>query len=345
MKSDGIHWNINEILPYQRNFNFINSVRDYGKTYSCFGYFFEQFFKKGREFVYFVRKAKDLKEANVMDATAKVRDRIYPDEKFVYLKNTMYHVKEEADGKILTPVAYTLCLKDFENIKRKSFPRVYYGLFDEYVKEEGITEYVTGWQEPKIILNIYDSIDRKEDRLKLFFLANHITPYNPYHLYPVFKLPIIQPGEIYKNKNVLFQNAKPGEKFLELMKENRFSEMVEGSEYGNYAHGGEYLLLDNKFIKKRTPGTYLLCNINYSGFYFGVWWNRKETEMFISDKYNLQERTYVIETEDHGLNTILIKGKGNTVIKFIAEYFRNARLYYETEEIKARAEMAIWKIV
>ena len=32
---DGIHWNIYDILPYQRNFNLINGERSMGKTYTC----------------------------------------------------------------------------------------------------------------------------------------------------------------------------------------------------------------------------------------------------------------------------------------------------------------------
>lgn len=35
---DGLHWNIYEILPYQRNFNFINSERSIGKTYTTEAY-------------------------------------------------------------------------------------------------------------------------------------------------------------------------------------------------------------------------------------------------------------------------------------------------------------------
>ena len=64
---DGIHWNIYDVLPYQRNFNLINSERSIGKTFTTLFYFIDKCITKKLEFVYITR-TKEEKQENALDA-------------------------------------------------------------------------------------------------------------------------------------------------------------------------------------------------------------------------------------------------------------------------------------
>ena len=50
-----LYWNINEILSYQRNFNFINGPRSIGKTYTTLKHIIDNSIKRNKEFAYIVR--------------------------------------------------------------------------------------------------------------------------------------------------------------------------------------------------------------------------------------------------------------------------------------------------
>ena len=42
-----MYWNINEIMSYQRNFNFINGARSIGKTYTTLKYCYRRAIERG----------------------------------------------------------------------------------------------------------------------------------------------------------------------------------------------------------------------------------------------------------------------------------------------------------
>ena len=69
---DGIHWNIYDILPFQRNFNLINGERSLGKTYTCQMFTLDKCIEKGFEFVYIVRTQDEKKHGVLEEAYQKV---------------------------------------------------------------------------------------------------------------------------------------------------------------------------------------------------------------------------------------------------------------------------------
>ena len=81
-----MYWNINEIMSYQRNFNFINGARSIGKTYTTLKYCYRRAIERGEEFVYLVRTKQILKSGALEEASKKVLQKEFPevDIKFKY---------------------------------------------------------------------------------------------------------------------------------------------------------------------------------------------------------------------------------------------------------------------
>lgn len=59
---------LNKILPYQRNFNFINGERSIGKSYTIMKFVIKKCLKKGYEFVYIVRTKNQKKSGALGDS-------------------------------------------------------------------------------------------------------------------------------------------------------------------------------------------------------------------------------------------------------------------------------------
>lgn len=113
MKYGGKYWNIKQILPYQRHFNFINGVRSIGKTYTCLGYFIERYLKSGEQFIYIVRTQDEKKAGILSQAMQKVLDIEFPGLECKFSSDACL-----LDGDI---IAHCRALSEVIKIKNKAF--------------------------------------------------------------------------------------------------------------------------------------------------------------------------------------------------------------------------------
>lgn len=276
----GKYWDPGIIMPYQRTFNFINGPRGIGKTYSLLKWLIKQALK-GREFVYVVRTQDEKKDMVLEFALKKVLQNEYPDLDCAFSMNACM----EGSGTL----AHCLALTEAIKVKKRSYPNVYYMLFDEYTIEKGTGRYINGFQEPELFVNLYDTIDRREDRVKCFFMGNNTSYYNPYHLYPLFGMPhdvdFVKEGKIWTNKITLFQRATPSEELTEDFNQNTFVEAAAATRYGEYAVGGVYG--DDKFrpIQPLTDKSVYRATVHTSGGpVFAMYTDEYEHKLIFSSK-------------------------------------------------------------
>ena len=327
---DGLHWNIYDILPYQRKFNFIEGKRVIGKSYTTQFYCMDRYLTRGQEFINLVRYKNALNKKSFEKKFDKVIQEKYHDYKFKFTKEYM-----TLDGEV---VCQNMAISSYQDYKSMSFPRVKHIIFDECLPENPkTTRYVEGWNEPNLVLNIYDTVDRKEDRVICFFLGNLTSFYNPYHLHEVFKFPYIEEGKIWTGKNVLFQRATATDALIAKLKASEFGQMTEGSEYGNFASGCTYQDEDQSMIDSLPVGCKFIFTIIYKGFSFGVWTNRQGSLIYVSKKYEEKnKRVYALTLEDHTENTLITKCK-DSLIGWLATGFKNGKVRFENEETKIKA--------
>ena len=217
----GIYWDINKILPYQRNFNLINGERSIGKTYTTQKWVVNRCLEKHQQFVYLVRTQSEKKEGVLLTAFQKVLDKEFPGVEVSSSEETL-----SLNGET---VGWCIALSESQKIKKRSFPNVYYMIFDEYMLEEGSRSmYVSGWKEPDLLLSIYHTIDREEDRVKVFMLGNNTSFYNPYHMHPAFNVQPIKQGQIWTSENVLYQWAEGSEQLKDKRASSKFGKMIAG---------------------------------------------------------------------------------------------------------------------
>lgn len=350
---DGIHWNINEILPYQRNFNFLISQRRTGKTYTVQMYTTAKCIENNQQFIYVCRTESELNEGLLQDAYLKVLMKEFPGKEFSIDKKHIYYLEpvgEDKKGKTIYNkilIGYGIALSSVYKMKKKSFPLVKYIIFDEYTIEfNSKSSYVDGWKEPERFLNLYDTVDRNEDRVICFFMGNTLDFYNPYHIHPVFKLKNVNIGEIWTNKFCLFQRIKPSEKLMEYNKKSKFSQMIEGSQYGKMANEGIYTEDNEDFIASMPAYSQYSMTFSYMGDKYGVWADKINYWIVISNKINPSyKRCYALTPKDHKEDTIY--GKKNQVphIKWLGDQYKQGRVRYENMEIKTKLGEAMVKLL
>ena len=338
---DGLHWNIYDVLPFQRCFNFINGPRTTGKTYTMLFFFLVQaIYKEDREFIYLCR-TKDEKESGIFESTfSKVIREQAKTENIVFTKEECRILYEDGSEKML---GYCFALSEYKKIKKRAFPKVKYIGMDEYMLEDdgrSKREYVNGWKEPDLFLNIYQSVDRDEDRVICFLLGNNTKFHNPYHMHPAFNIKPVQPGEYYLSENVLFTIVKTSDKLKEIKDNTKFARMINNTEYGRYANNGEYIYDNNNFVEPIKGLTKYKITLRYLGESFGVFQGLETGHIYVSDSVNDEcLHIYAFTSADHNIESLLVKN--NPLIKWLGKQYLAGNVRFTSEKVKIKIEPAI----
>lgn len=193
-------------------------------------------------------------------------------------------------------------------------------VFEEYI--EPTNRYLKN--EIFMLFEFYSTVDRYTNT-QLFGLGNTMTAYNPY--FEFFGIiPTVKRFTWYKSKTLLVENVNlPGHS--QFVKNQRFYNLVEGTEYGDYLTDNSPWMDDNYNIEERPKDSELLYNICYEGKVYGVWCDKERTKEFISKKHNPQYTTYAslksMKEEYYPIK------KGETAHKWLNDCITNGNLYFD----------------
>lgn len=328
------YFDIGKVVSYNRNFNFINGLRSIGKTYTTLKYIIRKCVEKQVEFVYIVRTKNEKKNNALEEGLEKVLVREFPEFDFEITAEEI-----TLDG---VSIGRCIALTEAYEIKKHSFPNVKYMVMDEYILENKTGgRYVNGWNEPDLLLSIYHTIDREEDRVVCFFLGNNISFYNPYHMHPAFNIPHIEPGNIWCNENVLFYWAVPSEELQEEKSHSKFLNMIQNTKYGTYAAKGEYVEDSIVFIEKMPAACRPLFTILCDEHKFTIW--NDHDILYISDNVtDTAPFIFALTMPDHNESSYFTKSsKLNFHLDLLRKSYINAKVRFTSPEVKALSEPAL----
>ena len=177
------------------------------------------------------------------------------------------------------------------------------------------------------LFEFYVTVDRYTNT-QLFGLANLMSAYNPYFDY--FGItPFREEFKWYKNKTLLVQNVRV-KGMEEFVKEQRFYNLVEGTDYADYLVNNTPWQDDHAFIEKRPGDSQLYFNIRAYGQLFGVWSNNGI--LYVSKKNNPNSITFAgLKSKQTGDE---IFSKGHNAHKVLVEAMNRANIRYDTIPIR-----------
>lgn len=319
---------IMNLMTYGCNFIMIDAPRSVGKTYSALKIIIKNCIKNGVEFAYICRTQEEKKAGVLEKSVQKVMQNEYKGIEYECDTDKMYIVDNE-EKRVL---AYCLALSESQKIKKYSYPKCKYMLFDEYMLESG-GRYVQGEHEPDLLLSIYHTIDREEDRVICFLLGNNTNFYNPYHMHKAFHIPYCEEGQTYRGNNVVFRRLGRSIELTMSKESCKFLQMIDGTDYGNFATGGVYGDSHNEFIATRPSAAKLYIAIVYNGTYYGMWYDNTTYLMYIDTKVNPNCKNAYAAT-DKDISESVLRNRGTTGL--IKDLFMKGKCRFVTPEIRAK---------
>ena len=121
-----------------------------------------------------------------------------------------------------------------------------------------------------------------------------------------------------------------------IKKQTRFGQIIDGTEYVDYAYDNEWLLDNMDFIEKKTQRSRYYLTLRYKDSYIGIWFDDLQWLFYISGDYDLQwKHVYSVTTDDHKPNVMLLNaGKKLPWLKELIDAYQNGAVRYESIKLK-----------
>lgn len=317
---DSIYWDIRECLSYNCLFNFIIGPRGVGKTFATKKYTINNFINKNEQFVYLRRYKTEFAKIKKFFGDIETK---YPEQEFAV----------NADFKIDGKTAGTYYpLSKMITQKSVPFPYTTSIVFDEFIIDKGCIRYLTN--EVETFLEAYSTIARDRD-VKVFFLSNAITEYNPYFLY--FN---IEPTSRITRRGDIYIERVEAPEFTEHMNNSRFGKLIQGTDYADYAFNNVSLRDNNYFIREKSGKCKYLFTIKTEQYLLGIWENRNI--YYLSEDVQTNAPIMAIDIDSFTPEIIYAD---KFLIKLLEKAFKESRLYYESQKIKSIANKILRKVV
>lgn len=328
MEASDLYWNIDRTLSYNCLFNFIIGMRGVGKTYGSLKWCIKHYKSTGKQFLYVRRIKTELEKLTIMHGGRLFNavKREFPDDDLKAESNILSMNKEV--------IGYSQALSTASILKSDAFPDVDTIIFDEFIIDNSGTYHYLK-DEVRKFFDLYETVARGRD-VRVLFLSNAVSVTNPY--FDFFHLNKPVNGDIQrfgKHKDILVENTV-NTRLQAQKKQSRFGQIIEGSDYSDYAYSNEWLLDNEDFIANKPGNCRYYVSVRYKDTWLGVWFDDVNYRYYISLDVDQQcPYKYSATTDDHKPNIMLFSiGKKMAWIKELIDAYQLGCVWYESVKIK-----------
>lgn len=278
------YYNYDKLNSYNGTYNFLVGGRGLGKTYGAKKKAIKDALNpdKQDQFIYLRRYKTEMTTArNTFFADIQNE---FPDWDFKVMGGmalaTPAGTRDEKKRSWIT-IGYFISLSTAQTQKSVAFPRVKTIIFDEFLIEKGALHYLP--DEVTIFNNFYSTVDRYQDKTKVFFLANSVSIMNPYFI----------EYEIRPDDKKEFTSAAQGfiichfpnaENFSASVMETKFGKFIKDTDYADYAVGNQFDDNTDAMLHPKDSKARYLFTLECHNGEFSVWLNMFTLEYFVQDR-------------------------------------------------------------
>lgn len=263
--SDLPYYSFDRLLSYGGTINMAVGARGLGKTYGAKRLVIRNAVRKGEEFVYVRRFKTELKHVSTFFNDIAVE---FPDYEFRVVGRTASYRRRGDEDAAWTTMGYFIALSSAATLKSVSYPKVTVMIFDEFIIETGNRRYLPG--EVDTFLDLYSTIDRNQDRVRVLMLSNAVRSVNPY-----FVEWRLRPGKSFQRRGSGYVVCEiiDNESFADRVSETKFGRFIRTAspEYAKYAIDNEFADDTPALLGRKPPHARCAGIVRTRAGVFSVW--------------------------------------------------------------------------
>lgn len=294
------YYNFNRISSYNAKFSGVCGGRGLGKTYGAIKSAIKAYQRtEVDQFIYLRRFKTELAAAKRTFFDAFIANNEFPDWDFRVngdLAEMVHHSSAGEKKREWKIIGYFIALSQAQNQKSVAFPNVKTIIFDEFIIEKGATHYL-GTDETTVFLNFYSTVDRWQDKTKVWFLANSVSIMNPY-----FRKWDIEPDKeqnriVRRGNGYVAFDFPDSEDFASSVFETEFGKFIQGTDFADFAVGNKFKDNNDQLIREKDPKARYMFTLETRKGAFSVWRNNFTGNFWIGERKVGNEQTFTLVPE------------------------------------------------
>lgn len=317
-------YNAQQLLSYKRLYNFIVGVRGHGKTYDetkrCIDIGLKE---KKLSFIVLVRYKEDI--LFIKNSWWSIVEHLYPKYEFFSVRRLIYARDKEKNETYV--IGEFVALSEYMRVKKSPRPYVKIIFFDEFLNEE--SDYLS--EEIEKFMSVCDSIIRNREDVRVLLVSNTITLINPYFSY--FGINKLN-GRFTKGLHSSIVEFTDSEEFIKFREKTKFGSTIVGTDYGNFALSGAFMLDDMTNVIENPP-------FKTKHYLFNIVLNENNIEvnlvnglLYFSKSNDYTRRSYTPYVENAKMYHSTYVDKSFRYFKMIQKYFMGNKVMYHSLIIK-----------
>lgn len=307
LKKKHPYYDYGTLLSHNAVYNFLVGGRGLGKTFGAKKRAIDRYLRHGEQFIYLRRYQKEMIARETFFADIQ---HLYPQWDFRPNGNKFEVAPastREDKRRNWETVGYAIPLSTAQQQKSVAFPRVTTIIFDEFIIEKGVVHYLP--DEATVFNNFFSTVDRWQDKTKVFFLANSVSIVNPYFLkYDIIPVQGEEWIKIRDSTGSVFGIVHlPDDKlFAKSVLDTRFGRFIEKTDYADYAVGNEFADNGRELVGVKNPHARHLFNLETRLGWFSVWQDPLGDEYYAAQRLPGNQLTYTLLPENVTEDRILL---------------------------------------
>lgn len=347
------YYDIRKVMSYNAIYNFIVGARGLGKTYGFKYKSIKDALNGKGQFIYLRRYKSELITAK-LTFMVDVQDK-FPEHEF-QVQGFKLRAREidreaereaEAAGKAYKnsnhweDIGFFAALSTAQSMKSVSFAGVRKVIYDEFIIEKSLMHYLPN--EPTVMINFLNTVDRNRDLVKVYFLANSVSIQCPYFLEYGIR-PDELPEISTSHKGFICTHFPLSGKFAEQVKATRYGRFISGTDYEKYAVGNEFADAHSSLIAPKPADALFQWNFETKHGIFSFWEGANLSELSkahrgrpvyfaVDRRVNDGRRMFTLVPEKMDENRVLVTYSD----KFVGMYrtaFRQGRIYFDKPQTR-----------
>lgn len=325
--------------------NVVTGARSFGKTYGWKKRCIKNFIEKGETWGYlrtFDQEIKDIladgPEAFFSDI---MRNDEFPGYRFRALGRTMQcgkllgideKGKEQVDWKVM---GQFMALTKAQSYKGKTVANMTMLVFDEFIRETRVPPYPSNCV--NMLINLWETVDRRENRVRIVMLANAADVVNPYFV--AWGIVPPEPGchiKVKHGRSFIYVENCWSKEFDAYADDSEIGKFTEGSAYQLYAQKNLFANQSGLFVIKRPKRSRPYMNVRWGEQVFGLWVLLDDLGAVFVEEGVISEVEVVCLTKDDMAPDTYVIERNDPVLKALVKRGRMGRLWFESDRCRER---------